>query len=75
LSALVGLAWERRGGPTFREAVEAIANWHDRRHIRAWERRQRQLDYLVQMLRQTDPARSRDAEMRGLVPPSKKAPA
>jgi hypothetical protein len=59
LRALVGLAWERRGGPDFRAAVEAVVDWHDRRQIRAWERKQRQLDYLVQVLRETDPARSR----------------
>jgi hypothetical protein len=59
LRALVGIAWERRGEPDYRAALEAIVDWHDRRHIRAYERRQRQIAWLVQLLRETDPARSR----------------
>jgi hypothetical protein len=58
LAALAGIAWERRHGPDFQDAVDAIVDWHDRRHIRRWERERLQLDYLVQVLRETDPARS-----------------
>jgi hypothetical protein len=56
LRALVGLAWEARPWPGNRAQVEAIEAWHDRRHVRAWERRQRQHAYLVQVLRETSPA-------------------
>jgi hypothetical protein len=59
LRALVGYAWERRGKPGFREAVEAIVDWHDRQHIRAYERRQRSTAVVLQVLRETDPAKSR----------------
>jgi hypothetical protein len=55
LAGLVGIAWEHRGEPDFREHIDAIVDWHDRRHIRRWQRRQRQLDYLVQVLRETNP--------------------
>jgi hypothetical protein len=55
LAALVGIAWERRGKSDFREAVEAVVDWHDRRHVRAYERWHRQLAYLVQVLRETAP--------------------
>jgi hypothetical protein len=51
LRALVGLAWERRGGPDYRAALEAIEDWHDRRHIRAFERRQRSTAAVLQVLR------------------------
>jgi hypothetical protein len=61
LQALVGYAWERRGEPDFREHIERISDWHDRRHIRAFERRQRSLAAVVQLLRETDPARPRRA--------------
>jgi hypothetical protein len=60
LRALVGLAWERRSEPDFREHIERIVDWWDRRAIRAFERRQRSRDALVLLLRQTDPARSRE---------------
>jgi hypothetical protein len=59
LAALVGIAWERRGKSDFREAVEEVVDWHDRRHIRAYERKRRELSALVLLLRETDPARSR----------------
>jgi hypothetical protein len=51
LAALCGLAWEQQGADTFREAIEAIADWHDRRHIRRFERKQRELAALAQLLR------------------------
>jgi hypothetical protein len=41
LRAMVGCAWERRGQPDFRDRVDDIIDWHDRRHIRAYERQQR----------------------------------
>jgi hypothetical protein len=56
LAALVGLAWERRGGPEFREHVERIVDWWDRRHVRAYQRRQRSRAALIQLLRETDPS-------------------
>jgi hypothetical protein len=59
LRALVGYAWERRGQDGFREAVDAIADWHDRRYIRAYERRQRSRAALILLLRETDPTKAR----------------
>jgi len=55
LRALCGLAWERRGEPDFREHVDAITDWFDRRHIRALERRQRSHAAVLQVLRETNP--------------------
>jgi hypothetical protein len=55
LRALVGYAWERRGQPDFRDRVDDIIDWHDRRHIRAYERQQRSRAALIQLLRETDP--------------------
>jgi len=55
LRALCGLAWERRGKPDFREHVDAITDWFDRRHIRALERRQRSHAAVLQVLRETNP--------------------
>ncbi len=57
LAALVGFAWERRGTPAYRAALEAIVDWHDRRHIRYFERKQRQLAALVQLLKETGASR------------------
>jgi hypothetical protein len=57
LAALVGLAWERRGESDYRDRLEAIIDWHDRRHVRAYERRQREIAWLAQVLHETDPAR------------------
>jgi hypothetical protein len=59
LAALCGIAHERRDGPDARAAVEAIVDWHDRRHVRAWGRKQRQTALVLQVLRETNPARSR----------------
>jgi hypothetical protein len=58
LAALCATAWERRGEPEFCEHIAAIIDWHDRRHLRAYERRQREVAALVRLLRETDPARS-----------------
>jgi hypothetical protein len=55
LAALCGIAWERRGEPDFRTHIEAIVDWHDRRHIRAHERKQRELAALVLLIR--DPSK------------------
>jgi hypothetical protein len=55
LAGLVGLAWERRGQPDFREAIAAIVDWHDRRDVRALERRRRSTAALLQVLRETAP--------------------
>jgi hypothetical protein len=59
LRALVGYAWERRGQAEFRAAVAAILDWHDRRYIREYERRQRSTAAVLRVLRETDPARAR----------------
>lgn len=40
LATLVGQAWELRETPYTDDAVDAIVDWHDRRHIQAFERRQ-----------------------------------
>jgi hypothetical protein len=55
LRALCGIAWERRGEPDFRDQVDAIIDWHDRRHIRAFERRRRSHAAALQVLRETNP--------------------
>lgn len=55
LAALVGIAWEHRGEPDFREHIDAIVDWHDRRHIRAYERRLRSRAVVLQVLRETAP--------------------
>jgi hypothetical protein len=59
LRALAGLAWEQRGEPGYRTALEAIVDWHDRRHIRRFERKQRQLAALVLLLRESEAVRLR----------------
>jgi hypothetical protein len=61
LAGLCGHAWERRHGPDFREHVERIVDWWDRRYVRAYERRQRSTAAVLQVLRETDPARERAA--------------
>jgi hypothetical protein len=55
LCALCGLAWEGRETPAIREASDAILDWHDRRHIRAYERRLRSRAAALQVLRETNP--------------------
>jgi len=55
LAALVGLAWEHRGEPDFREHVAAIIDWRDRASIRALERRLRSRAAVLQVLRETNP--------------------
>jgi hypothetical protein len=64
LAALCGRAWEHRGEPDLRERIEEIVDWHDRRHVRAFERRQRSRAALVQVLRETDPARTEGGRRR-----------
>lgn len=59
LAALVGQAFELKGSPYLLDACAAIAEWHDRRHIRRFERRQRERAVLVQLLHETDPSRRR----------------
>jgi hypothetical protein len=62
LAGLVGLAWERRDDPeALRAAVATITDWWDRRSVRAYERRLRSRAAVLQILRETDPARSREA--------------
>jgi hypothetical protein len=55
LAGLCGLAWEQRGTDTFRAAVDAIADWHDRRFVRLLERRQRRHAAVLHVLRETRP--------------------
>lgn len=55
LAGLCGIAWERRGEPDYREHIDAIVDWHDRRQIRAYERRLRSRAALIQLLRETAP--------------------
>jgi hypothetical protein len=59
LRALVGIAWERRGQSDYRAALAAIVDWHDRRHIRRFERKQRNLAALVLLLRESEAVRLR----------------
>jgi hypothetical protein len=60
LRALVGYAWERRHDPgALREACAPIEDWHDRRHMRAFERRVRSTAVVLQVLRETNPERRR----------------
>jgi hypothetical protein len=59
LRALVGIAWERRGQSDYRAALDAIGDWHDRRHIRRFERKQRNLAALVLLLRESEAVRLR----------------
>lgn len=56
LAGLVGLAWEARGWPDFRQKSEAIVEWHDRRHIRAYEWKQRHTAQVLEVLRETVPS-------------------
>lgn len=53
LAALAGIAWEHRGEPDFREHVDRVIDWHDRRHIRRLEIRQRSTAAVLQVLRET----------------------
>lgn len=53
LAYLCGIAWERRGEPDFRKHIDAIADWWDRRSIRAYERRQRSTAAVLHVLRET----------------------
>jgi hypothetical protein len=55
LAYLVGRAWEQRAEPDFLERVAAIVDWHDRRHVRSFERRQRSRASVLQCLRETVP--------------------
>jgi hypothetical protein len=59
LRALVGIAWERRGQSDYQAALEAVVEWHDRRHIRRFERKQRNLAALVLLLRESEAVRLR----------------
>jgi hypothetical protein len=51
LAALCGIAWEHRGEPNLRQHIEAIVDWHDRRHVRAHERKRREIAALALVLR------------------------
>jgi hypothetical protein len=54
LRALAAQAFDLRATPYFRDAIAAIVDWHDRRHLRAYERRQEELARLVRLLEETD---------------------
>ena len=61
LRALVEGAWELRSSPVtpeYRAALEAIDAWRDRRFLARYRRLQaEQTEWLVELLRETDPAR------------------
>jgi hypothetical protein len=57
LAALASEAWELRNSAYLVDAAEAIATWHERRHLRELERRQEANGRLVAVLRETDPQR------------------
>jgi hypothetical protein len=61
LRASVGYAAERHGTPQFRPAIAPISEWHDRRYIRAYERREPATAGVLQVMRATNPARRREA--------------
>ena len=56
LAALVAQAFELRETPYSHDAAAAIEAWWERRHIRAFERRQRSHAALIQLLRETAPS-------------------
>jgi hypothetical protein len=51
LRALVITAMDLRGTGYLRDAVDAIVDWHERRHLRRYERRQQELARLARLLR------------------------
>jgi hypothetical protein len=51
LRALVITAMDLRGTGYLRDAVEAIVDWHERRALRRYERRQEERARLVRLLR------------------------
>jgi hypothetical protein len=53
LRALVITAMDLRGTGYLRDAVEAIVEWHDRRHLRRYERKQEERARLARLLRET----------------------
>lgn len=53
LRALVDQAFDLRDGPYLRDAAEWIVRWHERRHLRAYERRQQRHASVLQALRET----------------------
>lgn len=57
LRRLCGQAFELKGTPYLRDACEAIIEWHDRRHVRVLERRERQRADALRVLVVTNPAR------------------
>lgn len=64
--ALFGVAWALRGTPAFRPAIETIADWNadrlSRRAQVALAHRHVELEQLVRLLRETDPARATERE-------------
>jgi hypothetical protein len=53
LRALVGRAWEHQNEPDFPRHLDHIVDWHDRRAIRAYERRLRSTAAVLQVLKET----------------------
>jgi hypothetical protein len=49
LAALVAQAFELRGTPYMRDAVEAIVEWHDRRQLRRYEQEQEWLAWYASL--------------------------
>jgi hypothetical protein len=59
LRALVDQAWELRGTPYLLDACQAITDWHERRHLRGFERRQAHVLSLRMLLRECQPGQLR----------------
>ena len=55
LRALVDQACELRGTPYLVDAAEWIVRWHERRHLRALERRMDEKAKFTRLLRETQP--------------------
>jgi hypothetical protein len=51
LKAICAQAWELRDSGYLIDAVRSIEDWHDRRHLRALERREEHQAYLIRLLR------------------------
>jgi replicative DNA helicase len=57
LRVLVEQAWELRNSPYYLDACAAVEDWHDRRHLRRFDRRQEGNARMILLLRETDPDR------------------
>jgi len=55
LRGLVHQACDLRGGAYFDDGIGAIADWHERRHVRRLERLHDRRSAFLQLLRETAP--------------------